>query len=90
MDAIQSEDSHFVSWFVHMMAGTNGLVAWSLLKGELGINEDRKRPAGTGNGKWKLTKQITVKADLDGSSLDLNHNNKILKSDWLSTALFQP
>ena len=44
LDAIQSEDSHFVIWFVHMMAGTNGLVAWSLLKGELGINEDRKRP----------------------------------------------
>ena len=44
LDAIQSEDGHFVLWFVHMMAGTNGLVAWSLLKGELGINEDRKRP----------------------------------------------
>ena len=44
LDAIQSEDSHFVIWFVHMMAGTNGLVAWSLLKGELGIKEDRKRP----------------------------------------------
>ena len=44
LDAIQSEDGHFVIWFVHMMAGTNGLVAWSLLKGELGIKEDRKRP----------------------------------------------
>ena len=44
LDAIQSEDGHFVIWFVHMMAGTNGLVAWSLLKGELGINEERKRP----------------------------------------------
>ena len=41
----------------------------------------------------KINKQRTVKADLDGSSFDLNHNNKIhkiLKSDWLSTTLFQP
>ena len=40
-----------------------------------------------GKEKMKINKQRTVKADLDGSSLDLNHNNKILKSDWLSTAL---
>ena len=38
----------------------------------------------------KINKQRTVKADLDGSSFDLNQNSKILKSDWLSTALFQP
>ncbi|CAH3190492.1 unnamed protein product, partial [Porites evermanni] len=44
LDAIQSEDSHFVIWFVHMMAGNSGLVTWSLLKGKRGINEDRKRP----------------------------------------------
>ena len=42
-----------------------------------------------GKRKMKIHKQRTVKADLDGSSFDLNHNNKILKSDWLSTALSQ-
>ena len=61
------------------MAGNSGLVAWSLLKGELGINEERKRLGReTENEK---NKQRTVKADLDGSSFDLDHNNKILKSD---------
>ena len=44
LDAIQSEDSHFVTWFAHRMVGNSGLVAWSLLKGELGINEERKMP----------------------------------------------
>ena len=43
-----------------------------------------------GKRKMKINKQRTVKADLDGSSFDLNQNSKILKSDWLSTALFQP
>ena len=85
MDAIQSEESHFVTWLAHMMAGNSGLVSWSLLKGELGINEERKMP--DGKRKMKINKQGTVKADLDGSSFDLNHKNKILKSDWLSTAL---
>ena len=56
LDAIQSEDSHFVIWFVHMMAGANGLVAWSLLKGELGINEDRKRPVRETENENKQTK----------------------------------
>ena len=45
MDAIQSEDSHVVVIFVNMMAGTNRLLLHGcLLKGELWINEERKRP----------------------------------------------
>ena len=43
-----------------------------------------------GKRKMKINKERTVKADLDGSSFDLYHNNKILKSDWLSTVLLQP
>ena len=37
-----------------------------------------------GKRKMKIDKQRTLKTDLDGSSFDLNHNNKILKSDWRS------
>ena len=56
LDAIQSEDSHFVTWLAHMMAGNSGLVSWSLLKGELGINEERKTPGRETENENKQTK----------------------------------
>ena len=56
LDAIQSEDSHFVTWLAHMMAGNSGRVSWSLLKGELGINEERKMPGRETENENKQTK----------------------------------
>ena len=93
-DAIQSEDSHVVvMWCVNNDGGHKWTTfAWLLLKGELGINgriNDRNGRSRYGKRKVKTNKQRIVKAHLDGSILYLNHNNKILKSDWLLTTLFQ-